>query len=142
MARFLRSSAFSLALGYIAFGVIALILFAAPLWYAWEVTVENGRAEILRTDAQRLTDVFHREGPAGLKALIDERVHMNIAGERMLLLTDPSIHKLAGNLTDWPGGISIEPGIHTVNLDLAGRPTRAVFVRTVLPGGYNLLVGR
>jgi hypothetical protein len=73
MARFPRSSALSLALGYIAFGVIALILFAAPLWYAWEVTVEHGRAEILRSDAQRLTDVFHREGPANLKALIDER---------------------------------------------------------------------
>jgi signal transduction histidine kinase len=142
MTRFLRYSAFSLALGYIAFGVIALILFAAPLWYAWEVTVEHGRADILRSDAQRLTDVFHREGPAGLKALIDERVHMNIAGERILLLTDPSLRKLAGNLTDWPRGITVQPGTHTVNLGLAGHRTRAVFVRTVLPGGYNLLVGR
>jgi signal transduction histidine kinase len=142
MARFLRSSAFSLALGYIAFGVIALILFAAPLWYAWEVTVEHGRAEILRSDAQGLTEVFHRKGRAALKALIDERVSMNISGERILLLTDPSLHNLAGNLTDWPGGVPVEPGTHTVNVDLAGHPTRAVFVRTVLPGGYNLLVGR
>jgi signal transduction histidine kinase len=142
MTRFLRSAALSLALGYIAFGVIALILFAAPLWYAWDVTVEQGRAEILRSDAQRLSDVFHREGPGGLKAFIDERVSMHIAGDRILLLTDPSLQKLAGNLTDWHGGIPAEPGTHTVNVDLAGHPTRAMFVRTVLPGGYNLLVGR
>lgn len=31
MARVLRTSEFTLAFGYIAFGVIALILFAAPL---------------------------------------------------------------------------------------------------------------
>ena len=41
---------------------LALVLFAAPLWYAWQVTIQDGRAEILRADAQRLADVFHREG--------------------------------------------------------------------------------
>jgi signal transduction histidine kinase len=142
MNRLLRSSSVSLALGYFAFGVIALILFAAPLWYAWEVTLEHRRAEILRSDAQSLTDVFYREGPAGLKSFIDQRVHMNIAGDRILLLTDPASQKLAGNLTAWPAGVRVDPGTHTVNVALAGHPTRAVFVRTVLPGGYNLLVGR
>ena len=47
-------------------GLIALALFAAPLWYAWRVTVQDGRSEILQADAQRLTEVFHREGAAGL----------------------------------------------------------------------------
>ena len=62
MPRVLRSSAASLALGYVAFGIVALVLFAAPLWYAWQVTIQDGRAEILQADAQRLTDVFRREG--------------------------------------------------------------------------------
>ena len=63
----IRSSAVSLALGYVALGIAALVLFAAPLWYAWQVTIQEGRAEILQADAQRLTDVFRRDGAPGLK---------------------------------------------------------------------------
>src|SRR6202049_2132919 len=101
----MRSSAVSLALGYVALGIAALVLFAAPLWYAWKVTIQEGRAEILQADAQRLTDVFRREGPAGLKAFIDARVGMQIAGERILLLTDSSMHPVAGNLSMWPATV-------------------------------------
>jgi len=35
----MRSSALSLALGYVALGMAALVLFAAPLYYAWQVTI-------------------------------------------------------------------------------------------------------
>src|ERR1700740_75059 len=84
----LRSSALTLAVGYISLGLAALALFAAPLWYAWRVTIQEGRVEILQADAQRLSDVFHREGADGLKRYIDTRVGLNITNERFLLLTD------------------------------------------------------
>jgi signal transduction histidine kinase len=142
MNKVFRSSAFTLAFGYVAFGIAALTLFAAPLWYAWDVTVENGRTEILRADTQRLTDVFRRDGPSGLAAFIDERVRMQIAGERTLLLADASLRRLAGNLSEWPRGIPARPGAYTVDLELAGHPARVAIIHTVLPGGYNLLVGR
>jgi hypothetical protein len=54
----MRSSALSLALGYVALGIVTLVLFAAPLWYAWQVTIQEGRIEILQVDAQRLTEVY------------------------------------------------------------------------------------
>src|SRR5882757_2004368 len=142
MIKVIRSSAFALSFGYIAFGIAALILFAAPLWHAWQVTVEDGRAEILRADTVRLTDVFQREGAAGLKTFIDARVSMQIAGDRILLLTDASLRPLAGNLARWPQDVPTQPGMHTVTANLRGHPTKCVFVRTALPGGYNLLVGR
>ena len=82
----MRSSALSLALGYVALGLTALVLFAAPLWYAWQVTIQDGRAEILQADAQRLTDIYRRDGAEALKAFIDTRVSLQIAGERILLL--------------------------------------------------------
>ena len=106
----MRSTAVSLALGYVVLGIAALVLFAAPLWYAWQVTIQEGRAEILQADAQRLTDVFRRDGAAGLKSFIDARVCMQIAGERILLLTDASMHPLAGNLAVWPSGVPVAPG--------------------------------
>ena len=40
----MRSSAASLALGYVVLGMNALVMFAAPLWYAWHVTIQEGRA--------------------------------------------------------------------------------------------------
>ncbi len=142
MTRILRSSATTLAAGYIAFGVAALILFAAPLWYAWQSTIEDGRAEILKADAQRLTEVFRRNGSDGLVAFIRERVGLQIAGERILLFTDSALHPLAGNLPAWPSVLPSKAGTDTVTLDLDGRPTRSVVVHSTLDGGYNLLVGR
>lgn len=56
----IRSSAVSLALGYVVLGLLALVLFAAPLWYAWQGTIQEGRAEILSADAQRLAGLSVR----------------------------------------------------------------------------------
>src|ERR1700720_3607297 len=138
MNKVMRSSAFALSFGYIAFGIAALILFAAPLWHAWQVTVEAGRSEILHADTVRLTDVFQREGAPGLKTFIDRRVGMQIAGDRILLLTDASLHRLAGNLAQWPQDVPAKPGMYAVTANLGGHLTECVFVRTALPGGYNL----
>src|ERR1700761_8768757 len=102
MNSLLRSSAFTLAFSYVAFGLVALVLFAAPLWYAWQVTIQEGRAEYLHADSQRMAEVFHREGPTGLATFIDTRVNLQIPGERVLLLADPSSRRLAGNLASWP----------------------------------------
>jgi signal transduction histidine kinase len=142
VSKVIRSTTFALSFGYIAFGVVALVLFAAPLWYAWQVTMEDGRSDILHADTQRLTDVFHREGATGLKTFIDARVGMQLPAERILLLADGSLHRIAGNLTRWPATVPAQPGMYTVTLDLSGNPTESVVVRTALPGGYNLLVGR
>jgi signal transduction histidine kinase len=142
MARLIRSSATAWALGYVLMGLAALAAFAVPLWYAWRVTILSGREELLRDDAQRLTEVFTQEGVAGLAARINARVGMQIAGERTLLLTDSAYHRLAGNLEAWPKDIRSKPGINAVLADLPGQPTHTLFIETLLPGGYHLLVGR
>jgi signal transduction histidine kinase len=142
MNSLLRSSAFTLAFSYVAFGIAALVLFAAPLWYAWQVTIQESRTEILRADTQRLSEVFHRDGPQGLAAFIENRVGLQIPGERILLLTKPDLQRMAGNLSEWPRIIPTEAGTYTLPLNLGGRPTHAMIVHTVLPGGYNLIVAR
>ncbi|HEY3729664.1 MAG TPA: HAMP domain-containing sensor histidine kinase [Steroidobacteraceae bacterium] len=138
----LRSSAVTLAVGYIGLGLAALALFAAPLWYAWRVTIQDGRNEILQSDAQRLTEVFRREGPPGLVGYIDTRVGMQIAGERLLLLADAQMHPLAGNLAAWPASVPEVPGTDIVKLDLGHGQSDVAVVHSTLPGGYHLLVGR
>jgi len=138
----IRSSALTLSIGYVLLGIVALSLFAMPLWYAWHVFVDGGRAELVQEDAQRLAGIFYTRGPDGLAKIIAQRVELQIANERLLLLTDPSLKPLAGNLNEWPKGVP-EPGAYTsVSISVSGRPIRAALVRTELPGGYNLLVGR
>src|SRR5580658_1933082 len=138
----MRSSAVSLALGYVALGIAALVLFAAPLWYVWQVTIQEGRSVILQADAQRLTDVFRRDGAAGLKNFIDARVEMQIAGDRILLLTDASMRPLAGNLPAWPSGVPAAPGNFTTHVNVGNHGTQGALVHVAILGGYKLLVGR
>jgi len=140
--RFLRSSALTLAVGYIGLGFAALTLFAAPLWYAWRVTVQDGRYEILQSDATRLTEVFRREGATGLIAYIDQRVAMQIAGERLLMFADSSLKPLAGNLAVWPQMVPIATGSYIVKIPMSDGIEDTALVNTTLPGGYHLVVGR
>ncbi len=139
----MRSSALSLALGYITLGIVALVLFAAPLYYAWQVTIQDGRSEILQADALRLTDIYRREGGDGLKSFIDARVNMQIAGDRILLLTDASLTHLAGNLATWPRALPPVSGNYRMSVDMGGeRGVQETLVHVARLGDYLLLVGR
>jgi hypothetical protein len=138
----IRSSALSLAIGYVALGLTSLVLFAAPLWYAWQNTIQEGRAEILQADAQRLTDIYRRDGAEALRTFMDQRVGMQIAGERILLLTDSSMHRLAGNLLEWPSAAPAAPGNYNIQVAVPKHGTQEALVHVAIIGNYNLLVGR
>lgn len=142
MTSMMRSSALSLAVSYVALGIIALILFAAPLWYAWQVTITEGRVEYLQADATRLTDVYHRDGADGLKSFIDARVGMQIVGERILLLTDQNLKPLAGNLGAWPVKVPPMQGDYNTQLTVPKKGAVNAFVHVQVLGHYRLLVGR
>jgi hypothetical protein len=142
MIRMLRSSAANLAAAYIGLGLLALALFAAPLWYAWKVTIEDGRVEILQADAQRLTEVFRHDGADGLVTYIEARVRLHVAGERELLLTDGNYRPLAGNLKAWPMDSHAGPDVHTISVVRHGKTVEAAAVTVTLPGDYHLLVAR
>jgi hypothetical protein len=143
MNRLIRSSPVTWALGFLLLGLAALVAFAVLLWYAWNVSIFSGREEILHADAQHLADVFAREGSAGLTAHIEARLRLQIVGERTLLLTDAAYRPLAGNLAAWPRELPDGAGSHAVMVDqLAGQPVHTLLLRTTLPGGYHLLVGR
>src|SRR5271156_5937853 len=138
----MRSSALSLALGYVVLGIAALVLFAAPLWYAWQVTIQDGRSEILQADALRLTDVYRRDGANALKNFIDARVHMQIAGDRILMLADASLEPLAGNLSVWPKDLPGAPGNYRIKVDMGEHGVQDSLVHVAQLGQDLLLVGR
>jgi hypothetical protein len=142
MVRFPRSSAFRLALGYIALSIAVLALFAAPLWYTWRENIEQVRTELLREDVQSLTDIFQNQGPEVLAAVIAARVKSQRVANSIILFTDASASRLAGNLEVSPPEVPDSPGVHKLTITVGDRSIRALFMRSSLPGGYNLLVGR
>lgn len=48
----------------------------APLWYAWQGTIRDGRAEILQADALRLTDIYRRRSACGAVADVDRVIRI------------------------------------------------------------------
>ena len=139
---FARSAAFRLALVYVAVSIGVLVLFAAPLWYAWRQNVEQVSTELLRDDVRGLVDIFEDQGPAVLTAVIDSRVANRHVAKGIIIFADPNLRPLAGNLAAWPKDAPNAPGVHKVTITEGGRSSPTLLVRAALPGGFNLLVGR
>ena len=142
MIRLFRFSPSNLALGYIALSVLALALFAIPLWYAWSVNVSTFRDYIHGEEMQRLVDVASKEGAKGLAAAIESKVG-TLPADEVIVLADASKTRLAGNLPQWPTEVPDAPGVYGLVIDLGGGSTMRLVVSHVrLPGGYHFLMGR
>ena len=138
---FFRFSPSKVALGYIALSVLALALFALPLWYAYHANIGTFRAYVPGEDIQRLVQVFDKEGATGLAAAID--VLPSRPDGQIIVLADASKRKLAGNLPAWPAQVPDASGIYGLVIDTgAGSSLRVVASHLELPGGYRLLMGR
>src|SRR5579862_4071611 len=143
MIKVLRSSALRFAVGYLALGLVALALFAAPLWYTWDTTLERASSSVLQADVQRVTEVYRREGAAGLRAYINTRTVVPVlSGDRLLILADSEFRPLAGNATVWPNNVPTAPGSYTISMQVGGEPTKIAAMVASLPDGYKLLVSR
>jgi signal transduction histidine kinase len=137
-----RFSVFTLTVSYVALSIGILAVFAIPLSYAWEQTIEKGGMELLQEDTQRMEATFDEEGAQGLASIIDRRVGTQLVGEKILLLTDASYTRLDGNLPGWPRNLPGKAGTYEIALHLNSVLVHAVLIHTVLPGGYHLVVGR
>lgn len=136
-----RFSALTVAFSYVAVSLVVLASFAAPLWYAWRETVEEGRTELLEADTHRLAGVFNKQGAAALASAIDMQVGTQPAGAKeLVLLADASLARVAGNLPAWPRNVPDASGMYTLSIDVGSRSIRVALLRTALPGGYQLLV--
>jgi formate hydrogenlyase transcriptional activator len=142
MISFFRFSPSRLAFVYIALSVLAIALFAIPLWNAWRVNISTFRAYVQGEDMQRLVDIFHREGAKALVTAMESKVR-SLPADQIMVLADASKRRLAGNLLAWPAEIPDAPGIYGLVIDMGGGSTMRVVASHIrLPGGYNLLMGR
>jgi signal transduction histidine kinase len=142
MIKPLRFSALTIALTYVAVSLVVLATFALPLWYSWRETIEEGRTKILQADVIRLSDIFNRQGVDKLASAIDlQSGSRPVNTENLILLTDPAMVKLAGNLQRWPSEIGSANGRFIGDIKADGTTMRVALISTTLPNGYRLLAG-
>ena len=142
MSRFFRFSPSRLALVYIGLGVLALALFAVPLWYAWRANLATFREYVGGEQTQKFSETFDHQGAEGLTAAISARMK-NLPRDEIVVFANPAKQRLAGNLNEWPPQIPEQPGTYGLIIGLGGGSTmRVVASHVILPGGYHLLLGR
>lgn len=142
--KILRSSAFRLALGYVAlFGVSAVFLLAFVYWLTTAYMLRQAD-ETIEAEIVGLAERYRLGGLNGLTASIRERLDRRPQGSSIYLLTDASGAPLVGNLNRWPKVMPDENGFLEFELVTGpGEPPhRARAKPFVLRGGFQLLVGR
>src|SRR4051812_45071624 len=118
MASFVRFSAFRLAVAYIVLSMGVLGIVALPLRYAWRQNIEDVRQELLKEDAQSMTDILNDQGIEALSGMIDARVSKQHTGNLIISLSDAGSTRLAGNLSAPPPERTDTPGVFTSTVQI------------------------
>ena len=151
MTGLINTSAFRLAAIYFtlfATSVLALLTF---IYFSTADFVEAQAEETIDAEIRGLAEQYREHGLAGLVEIIDQRIAAaqrtpSRIDDTIYLMTDPLLHKLAGNLETWPE--TVERGSGWVSFPVTekiGDTTESDNARAsvvVLPGNFHLLVGR
>jgi len=137
-----RYSPSRVALGYILLGIVALALFAIPLWYGYRANLGTFRAYVPGAEMQRLADIYHRDGAQAVAAAVEAYLP-SLPRDEVIVFADRDRRRLAGNLPAWPAEVPDVPGTYGLVIGLgAEQSMRVVVSYQTLPGGYRLLMGR
>lgn len=145
-ARILRSTAFRLAVTYLAFFAATALLLLGGVYWTSTRFIDSQTRETINAEITGLAERYRQQGVTGLVQVIRDRS----AGERdrksLYLLTDDLYRPVAGNLLGWPESDPDAEGwlaFPVQNVTAHGLQTFEATGRMFdLPGGYRLLVGR
>jgi signal transduction histidine kinase len=144
--RLVRTHAFRLAALY--FLVFALSVTGVLLFVYWATAdfVERQTEATLSAEVTGLAEQYARRGLSGLVQIVAARSAGDRGDGMLYLVTNPQGRPLAGNITDWPAGVPVRPGLLSFRLDvranghLERHPARGILF--AIPDGFRLLVGR
>jgi len=144
--RLYRTSAFRLALLYVAlFGAAMLVLLGVIYWSTLTV-VDRQTTENIDAEIRGLAEQYRDEGLSRLVEILAERSRSVGSKNNVYLLADPTYDHITGNLADWPAAAKGTSGwvdLELQAIDGGKSSIHQVRARTfVLPGDYRLLVGR
>jgi len=148
ITRFLRTTAFRLALIYAGIFSLSVILLFLFIFWTTSVLVDRQRQQAIVADLNDLRDEFASLGLAGLLDSVIDRSRPDRVGKGVYLLTNPDFAPMAGNLSAWPKA-PIQQGLwmrFPIEARRFGDPEAersvAEGLAAQLPGGYHVLVGQ
>ncbi len=146
MSRFFNTNAFRLAALYFALfaaSVLALLVF---IYFSTADFAEKQTEATLDAESRGLAEQYQEHGLAGLIEIIQDRSASVRPDHTLYLITDPMLHPLAGNLSQWPAATPLRPGWIAFPVEVREEGKTETFDARasvfILPGGYRLLVGR
>ncbi len=142
--KILRTTAFRMALGYLAlFGLSSLALMAFLFWTT-NGLIARQTDDTIRAEITGLAEQYRRSGTTGLRNIVAERSQNQRSS--VYLLTTPTGRLLAGNLDSWPAVQTQPDGWVDFTFERpVGATTethRARGRHFSLRGDFQLLVGR
>lgn len=141
--RYLRSTAVRLSVLWAALFILAALVLAAFTWWSTVDYLDRETNAVILADVRALADSYEENGLAGLVEALNERVATAADDSAVYLLTDPSLHPIAGNLTAWPlRADRAAPGWYQLPLVKGGTAAMTRVMHFELPQGFHLLVGR
>jgi signal transduction histidine kinase len=148
ITRFLRTTAFRLALLYAGVFSLSVILLFGFVYWTTSVLVDRQRQQAIMADLSDLRDDFATLGLSGMAAAVLDRSRPDRVGNGVYLLVDSNRSFLAGNLSSWPqnpqrSGIWMTFPVEARRFGAAqGERSVAEALELKLNGGYHLLVGQ
>jgi len=147
MRRYLRTNAVRMAALYFALFAASVSTLLVFIYLSTADFAERQTEATLDAESRGLAEQYQERGLAGLIEIIGDRSVAHEGTERTLyLITDPLLHRLAGNLDQWPSATPVRPGWIGFPVKegsgSAAEEHQALASVFVLPGGYRLLVGR
>ncbi len=148
ITRFLRTTAFRLALIYAGLFSLSVIMLFAFVYWTTSVLVDRQRQQAILADMNDLRDEFNNLGAQGLIDSVIDRSRPDRVGNGVYLLVDSHFQPIAGNLNAWPAE-PVERGdwrefpVQSRRFGEAkGESSIAEALMVGLPGGFRLLVGQ
>jgi len=144
--RFLRTTAFRLALIYVGLFCASVAALFTFVYAATDALMDEQREQAIVADMGSLQDLYLRSNLATLADAIRVRTQPEQVGDRLYLLAQPDFRRVAGNMLNWPRQVEIAGPwirfpIQRVAMDDDGTH-HAVALHVELPGGYHLLIGQ
>lgn len=140
--RFLRSAGVRFAAVYAVLLAISASALALFIWYDTAGLLDRQTEAAIRADAQGLSERWDEGGLPALVMTIDDRLAQNLDDDAIYLVVDSQSHRIAGNLSHWPQGVTESNVWYELPVERAGVRSLARVQRFDLLGGFHLLVGR
>jgi hypothetical protein len=137
----LRSAGVRFGLIYAGLFALSALALSGFLWWSTAGLLDRQTEAAINADAQGLVERF-ADGPRSLVDTIQDRVAANLSDDAIYLLADSAFRPIAGNLEVWPRLVTADVEWTEIPIDRAGVRGLARIRHFILPGGFNLLVGR